>query len=818
MAVTSKKSKSKSKVTTTPKQTTKSKKINFDFVPTISDSEDDIPDLDEDSANESETETDPTKPQPTTPKKKSDKKKNSAKKSKSKTKTNNESDEEEEGSKDKDLNPDFIFNVGDDLGPDTNFDGWDFQSGGDAKSAAGTGADVKRDVDLEGIIRRKGGLTGQFANNGEDDGDDDEEEEGKDEDEDDEEEEEKEGGDDSDDEELAMDGFGMGAAAKPNKLSEDDDDDSDEDDEDEEDEDEEDVKEEAEEEEVEADSDQDNDKEMEDEKDEDSPEEVAKFFASEDDESTQAAKSQIHKDFQSMQLSRPVLKGLQALGYTKPSPIQSASIPIALLGKDIVAGAVTGSGKTAAYMIPIIERLLYRPAKIASTRVIVLAPTRELAIQVADVGRKIGQYVNGLTFGLAVGGLNLRQQEQELKKRPDIVIATPGRFIDHIRNSPSFNVDGVEVLVFDEADRMLEEGFQKEVTEILSLVPTKRQTMLFSATMNSRIKDMIQLSLNKPVRIMINPPNQTATGLMQEFVRIRKREQSKPALLFNMLSKLDSKQQIRIIVFVARKESAHRLRIVMGLLGLRVSELHGSLTQDQRLKSITDFKKLTVPILICTDLAARGLDIPKIEVVINYDMPKTHEIYLHRVGRTARAGREGTSMSFVGESSQDRAIVKEAIKQVELTKSGKAVGKNVDWPEIEKINKVIQEKQEIIEEILVEEKQEKEIIRAEMELKKSENLLNYKDEIKSRPKRTWFQSEKEKKADKLGTALAKGKKINSKKRKQQEAREDAGGSRSYKKTKTDRVEDQERTMKRQKPKNQEKNKKKKRNGKFGTKR
>ncbi|GME74958.1 unnamed protein product [Ambrosiozyma monospora] len=818
MTVISKNSKPKSKVSTT---TPKSKKINFDFVPTISDSEDDIPDLDEDSANESETESDPTKPEPTTPKKKS-KKKN--KKASKKSKTNDESeDEEDEGSKDKDLNPDFIFNVGDDLGADTNFDGWDFQSGGDAKSAAGLGADVKRDVDLEGIIRRKGGLTGQFANNGEDDEDD----EGEDDGEDDEEEEEKERGDDSDDEELAMDGFGMGAADKPNKLSEDDDDDSEEDkgsaeDDEEENEDDEESKEADDDDdgddEAEADSDKDNDEEMEEEeKDEDSPEEVAKFFASEDDESTQAAKSQIYKDFQSMQLSRPVLKGLQALGYTKPSPIQSASIPIALLGKDIVAGAVTGSGKTAAYMIPIIERLLYRPAKIASTRVIILAPTRELAIQVADVGRKIGQYVNGLTFGLAVGGLNLRQQEQELKKRPDIVIATPGRFIDHIRNSPSFNVDGVEVLVFDEADRMLEEGFQKEVTEILSLVPTKRQTLLFSATMNSRIKDMIQLSLNKPVRIMINPPNQTATGLLQEFVRIRKREQSKPALLYNVLSKLDSKQQIRIIVFVARKESAHRLRIIMGLLGLRVSELHGSLTQDQRLKSITDFKKLTVPILICTDLAARGLDIPKIEVVINYDMPKTHEIYLHRVGRTARAGREGTSMSFVGESSQDRGIVKEAIKQVELTKSGKAVGKNVDWVEIEKINKVIQEKQEIIEEILVEEKQEKEIIRAEMELKKSENLLNYKDEIKSRPKRTWFQTEKEKKADKLGLALAKGKKLNSKKRKQQEAREDAGG-RSYKKTKTDRVEDQERTMKRQKPKNQEKNKKKKRNGKFGTKR
>lgn len=231
----------------------------------------------------------------------------------------------------------------------------------------------------------------------------------------------------------------------------------------------------------------------------------------------------------------------------------------------------------------------------------------------------------------------MRQQEQLLKSRPDIVIATPGRFIDHIRNSASFNVDSVEILVMDEADRMLEEGFQDELNEIMGLLPSNRQNLLFSATMNSKIKSLVSLSLRRPVRIMIDPPKQAATKLTQEFVRIRKRDHLKPALLFNLIRKLDPMGQKRIVVFVARKETAHRLRIIMGLLGMSVGELHGSLTQEQRLDSVNKFKNLEVPVLVCTDLASRGLDIPKIEVVVNYDMPKSYEIYLHRVGRTGQS-------------------------------------------------------------------------------------------------------------------------------------------------------------------------------------
>lgn len=743
--------------------------LTADFVPTISDSEDDVPYLDDPEDDLELAATEKVADASET----GDKKKGSKKKKSQKKKSNGEG-KNEDGDKE-DLNPDFHFNV--DVDDEVSkFDGWDFLGDDqDEKS-------IKKDVDLNGIIRRKGGLINVAHIEGESE---DEEEEQEEEEEEDEEQEE--------DDELALDGFGMGSKAETNESSEEESDD-------EQDEEEQDT------ETIDVQQVADLKAGEEEEEEEDSPEEMAKFYAPES-ESTQATK-QLHTDFNSLSLSRPVLKGLGDLGYVKPSPIQSATIPIALLGKDIIAGAVTGSGKTAAFMIPIIERLLYKPAKIASTRVIVLTPTRELAIQVSDVGKNLGKYVSGLTFGLAVGGLNLRQQEQALKARPDVVIATPGRFIDHIRNSASFNVDSVEILVIDEADRMLEEGFQEELNEIMSLLPSKRQTLLFSATMNSKIKQLVSLSLKRPVRVMIDPPKQAAAKLLQEFVRIRKREQLKPSVLFHLIKKLDGTGQKRMVVFVARKEVAHRLRIILGLLGIGVGELHGSLSQEQRLQSVSQFKSLEVPILICTDLASRGLDIPKIEVVINYDMPKNYEIYLHRVGRTARAGREGRSVSLVGESSQDRSVVRSAIKSVEENKEGQsAVGRNIDWKQVEEINKLVTSMDGTISEIIEEEKGEKEILRAEMQLRKGENLLKHKTEIESRPKRTWFQSEAEKKNAKMFGALAKNKKtINSKKRKREEAMEDT--PRSYKKTQKNRNDDQERAFKKQNKKNGGKNKKK----------
>lgn len=668
-----------------------------------------------------------------------------------------------------DLNPDFQFSL-DDYQTTSEGLGWEFRVDGDGDDAS----TKKKGVNLDEILRRKGGLSGLVGGETQDaaeellGAEDAEESEAESENPEDDDlalgEPEPE---DDDDDELAMDGFGMGAEESEAAPEE--------------------TEAGGEEEEIVEDDEPESASEKEEEEnDEDSAEAMAEFYEKADEK-----ENGTHATFQSLDLSRPVLKGLSNLGYTKPSPIQAASIPIALMGKDIVAGAVTGSGKTAAYMIPIIERLLFKPSKVASTRVIILTPTRELAIQVCDVGKKLGRFVGDLTFGLAVGGLNLRQQEQQLKTRPDIVVATPGRLIDHIRNSASFTIDQLDILVMDEADRMLEEGFQAELTEILSLIPKhKRQTMLFSATMNTKIQDLIQLSLNRPVRIMIDPPKAAATKLVQEFVRIRKKDDMKPSLLYHLLRTTDPTQQSRIVVFVSRKETAHKLRIVLGLLGMKVSELHGSLSQEQRLNNVNDFKNLTVPVLICTDLAARGLDIPKIEMVINYDMPKSHEIYLHRVGRTARAGREGRSITFVGEAIADRNIVKAAIKALSTNGSEqKAVSRNVDWSEIDAVHKIVGEKENLIDEVLEEEKLAKELMSAEMQMSKAENLLKHDKEIFGKPKRTWFENEQQKRKHAVTLQLTKDKhKPNAKKRKQNEAREEGG--KVHKKTRTERMKTQ----------------------------
>lgn len=657
------------------------------------------------------------------------------------------------------INPNFQFSL-DDYETTITETGWEFRITEETPKES-----KKKEIDLDEILRRNGGLTGLVENE--------ENELSAEENEDkigERKEDEKKAQkfpESSDDDELAMDGFGMGVAE----------DRSDE----EENEEQNEAAGEGEKVVKTANSDA---EQQEDEGD--SAAAIADFFESAD-------QTQSHITFQSLDLSRPVLKGLNSLGYTKPSRIQASSIPISLLGKDIVAGAVTGSGKTAAYMIPIIERLLYKPSKISSTRVVVLAPTRELAIQVCDVGKKIARFIPNISFGLAVGGLNLRQQEQQLRTRPDVVVATPGRLIDHIRNSASFSIDNLEILVMDEADRMLDEGFQAELTEILSLIPKhKRQTMLFSATMNTKIQDLIQLSLNKPVRIMIDPPKAAASKLVQEFVRIRKKEDIKPALLFNLLRSVDPSQQSRIVIFVSRKETAHKLRIILGLLGLKVSELHGSLSQEQRLTNVNDFKNLVVPILICTDLAARGLDIPKIEFVINYDMPKSHEIYLHRVGRTARAGRDGRSITFVGETASDRNIVKAAIKSLESNSTEqKAISRNVDWTEIAATNQIVESKKDLVEQVLAEEKQAKEVVAAEMELNKADNVLKHGDEIYSKPKRTWFATEAERKKGVIAQLVKHKNLPNSKKRKRLEVQSDGG--KTYKKTKSDRAKTQGKT-------------------------
>ncbi|CCM01972.1 uncharacterized protein FIBRA_04045 [Fibroporia radiculosa] len=459
----------------------------------------------------------------------------------------------------------------------------------------------------------------------------------------------------------------------------------------------------------------------------------AAFFASD------SAASEEHTSFLSMNLSRPIIKSITALGFNKPTPIQAATIPVALLGKDIVGNAVTGSGKTAAFIIPMLERLLYRDRgkKAAATRCLVLVPTRELGVQCFEVGTKLAAHTD-IRFSLVVGGLSVKTQEATLRTRPDVVIATPGRLIDHLRNSPAFTLDALDILVLDEADRMLSDGFADELTEIIKSCPMSRQTMLFSATMTDSVDELVRMSLDKPVRLFVDPKRSTASGLVQEFVRVRAGKESERSALLVTLCKRTFKS--RAIIFFRSKKLAHQMRIVFRLLDMKADELHGDLSQEQRLKALQQFRDGAVDFLMATDLASRGLDIKGIETVINYDMPSQLAQYLHRVGRTARAGKKGRSVTLVGEA--DRKMLKASIKHAMAEDSVRH--RQIPPEAVAKWSAKLDDMKKEIAEVLQEEKEEKQLRQAEMEVKKGQNMIEHEAEIFSRPARTWFQTGKEK--------------------------------------------------------------------------
>ena len=288
--------------------------------------------------------------------------------------------------------------------------------------------------------------------------------------------------------------------------------------------------------------------------------------------------AQQHESFSSLSISRPILKAVAELGFVKPTNIQSQAIPLALQGRDICGSAVTGSGKTAAFMIPILERLLYRPKQTPAIRVLVIVPTRELGAQCHKVSQELSKY-SSIESCLCVGGLPTKQQEAELKRKPDIVICTPGRLIDHIHNSQSFTLDEIEILVIDEADRILEVGFQEELKEIIKNTPVKRQTMLFSATMTDNVDELVQLSLKRPCRLFVDSSTSMTGKLVQEFIRVRQhREEQRPAILAALCARTYKSETL---IFFKSKAAAHHMKIVFGLLGLNACELHGNLTQQQ---------------------------------------------------------------------------------------------------------------------------------------------------------------------------------------------------------------------------------------------
>ena len=338
--------------------------------------------------------------------------------------------------------------------------------------------------------------------------------------------------------------------------------------------------------------------------------------------------------FSNLPIAPSLQESLARQKYTHPTPIQEKAIPIALEGKDIVGIAQTGTGKTLAFGIPLIQRL-----SVLKGQALIVLPTRELAIQVEEVLRKIGGPI-GLRLAVLIGGTGMGPQMSSLRARPHVVVATPGRLIDHLEQK-HLTLQNVKILVLDEADRMLDMGFAPQLKRIMDALPRERQTMLFSATMPPEIMQMATKYMKLPLRIEVAPAGTTAERVSQEIFIVAKHEKTR------LLQKILAKYAGSTLVFTRTKFGAKRLARQIRDMGHSASEIHGNRSLGQRKDALEGFKRGKYRVLVATDIASRGIDVIGISLVVNYDLPTDAGDYVHRIGRTARAGAEGQAISFV---------------------------------------------------------------------------------------------------------------------------------------------------------------------------
>ena len=355
--------------------------------------------------------------------------------------------------------------------------------------------------------------------------------------------------------------------------------------------------------------------------------------------------------FDELGLAPPLLKAVVDTGYTTPTPIQAKAIPLALQGLDLMAGAQTGTGKTAAFALPILQKLL--PFASSSTspakhpiRALVLTPTRELAIQVEESIKVYAKHTP-LKSLVVFGGIDIKTQTPHLKTGIEILVATPGRLLDHVEQK-TLNLGQVQILVLDEADRMLDMGFMPDLKRILALLPKKRQNLMFSATFSNEIKKLADDFLTNPVLVEVARSNATNDNVTQQVYQLA--QSDKQAFLTQLLLKDDAKQ---VIVFTKTKITASRLSRALQKEGISADAIHGDKSQKERIEALEAFKAGKITVLVATDVAARGLDISDLPMVINYEIPSAPEDYVHRIGRTGRAGASGVAISFVSEDEEE---------------------------------------------------------------------------------------------------------------------------------------------------------------------
>lgn len=369
--------------------------------------------------------------------------------------------------------------------------------------------------------------------------------------------------------------------------------------------------------------------------------------------------------FKALGLIEPLLRAVKELGYTEPSPIQAQAIPAVLKGKDVLASAQTGTGKTASFVLPILQNIIDRPrARSNRTRVLIVTPTRELAAQVHESIIEYGRHLS-LRSLVVFGGVKINPQMMKLRGGVELLVATPGRLLD-LHQQRAIVLDEVDTLVLDEADRMLDMGFIHDIKRIIKLLPRARQNLMFSATFSEEIRALVKGILNQPVEIDVAPRNTTAVAVKQTVHPVDKGR--KPALLSHLIHKNKWGQTL---VFARTKHGANKLVKQLAEDHIYAAAIHGNKSQSQRTKALAEFKSGELHILVATDIAARGIDIDQLPCVVNFDLPQVAEDYVHRIGRTGRAGASGFAISFVsadeiGQLNAIEKLIKRKLERVEI--------------------------------------------------------------------------------------------------------------------------------------------------------